>query len=178
LTKASLVKGGHEDSTADYVVNTLDRPTGGPDDNAAQAGHLVPTVAATVKAHRGKGGAEGFDASEDGTGNKMPVIAFATSALDHPRDDGLTPPLKKNSNGQGTGSGASVFASVGAGVRRLTPTECCRLQGFPDDWFGEPNERPDGPRYAALGDAVTVNVAEWLGQRIADAMRAELRDAA
>jgi site-specific DNA-cytosine methylase len=55
---------------------------------------------------------------------------------------------------------------VEAEVRRLTPTECCRLQGFPDDWFGTPNEAPDSPRYAALGDAVTVNVAEWIGERI------------
>lgn len=51
-------------------------------------------------------------------------------------------------------------------MRRLTPTECCRLQGFPDDWFGVPNARPDGPRYAALGDAVTVNVAEWIRARL------------
>lgn len=54
-------------------------------------------------------------------------------------------------------------------VRRLTPTECCRLQGFPDDWLGPPNEPPDSPRYAALGDAVTVPVAEWVGRRILEA---------
>ena len=47
-------------------------------------------------------------------------------------------------------------------VRRLTPTECERLQGFPDSW----THGKDGPRYAALGDAVTVNVAEWIGRRI------------
>jgi site-specific DNA-cytosine methylase len=70
-------------------------------------------------------------------------------------------------NGQGSGDGgASVI--VGAEVRRLTPVECCRLQGFPDDWLGEPNEPPDSPRYAAMGDAVTVNVAEWLGTRLLD----------
>jgi DNA (cytosine-5)-methyltransferase 1 len=54
-------------------------------------------------------------------------------------------------------------------VRRLTPTECCRLQGFPDDWLGPPNEPPDSPRYSALGDAVTVNVAEWIGRRMLEA---------
>jgi DNA (cytosine-5)-methyltransferase 1 len=54
-------------------------------------------------------------------------------------------------------------AIAGAGVRRLTPVECERLQGFPDDWtaYG-----PDSRRYAALGDAVTVNVAEWIGRRL------------
>ena len=60
---------------------------------------------------------------------------------------------------------------VGSAVRRLTPTECCRLQGFPDDWLGPSNEKPDSPRYAALGDAVTVNVAEWIGRRILEAER-------
>ena len=50
-------------------------------------------------------------------------------------------------------------------VRRLTPVECCRLQGFPDDWLGG-NEPPDSPKYAALGDAVTVPVAEWIGERL------------
>ena len=50
-------------------------------------------------------------------------------------------------------------------VRRLTPIECARLQGFPDDWLGD-NEPPDGPKYAAFGDAVTVTVAEWIGRRI------------
>lgn len=56
-----------------------------------------------------------------------------------------------------------------SGVRRLTPRECERLQGFPDDWTlipwkGKPS--PDSRRYAALGNAVTVQVAEWIGQRI------------
>jgi DNA (cytosine-5)-methyltransferase 1 len=48
-------------------------------------------------------------------------------------------------------------------VRRLTPTECERLQALPDGWtdFG-----PDSRRYAALGDAVTSSVAEWIGRRL------------
>lgn len=62
-------------------------------------------------------------------------------------------------------------------VRRLAPTECERLQGFPDgwtipdgtDWREYP--RPDGPRYAQMGNAVTVPVAEWIGQRILDQNR-------
>lgn len=61
-----------------------------------------------------------------------------------------------------------------AGVRRLTPTECERLQGFPDGWTipdpdadpGNLHPKPDGPRYAQMGNAVTVNVAEWIGRRL------------
>lgn len=49
------------------------------------------------------------------------------------------------------------------GVRRLTPTECERLQGFPDGWT---DGQPDGHRYKQLGNAVSVNVAEWIGKRI------------
>jgi len=59
------------------------------------------------------------------------------------------------------------------GVRRLTPTECERLQGFPDQWTvlgesDEPNPKPDGPRYAQMGNAVSVPVAEWIGCRIVE----------
>lgn len=49
------------------------------------------------------------------------------------------------------------------GVRRLTPVECCRLQGFPDDWNDNVS---DTQRYRQMGNAVTVNVIEWIGKRI------------
>ena len=55
-------------------------------------------------------------------------------------------------------------------VRRLTPTECERLQGFPDGWTLEDSEGKtiaDSPRYRMLGNAVTVNVAHWIGIRLA-----------
>lgn len=57
-------------------------------------------------------------------------------------------------------------------MRRVTPTECERLQGFPDDWTlipyrGKPAEEcPDTPRYKALGNSMAVNVMRWLGARI------------
>jgi site-specific DNA-cytosine methylase len=55
------------------------------------------------------------------------------------------------------------------GVRRLTPTECERLQGFPDGHTmvthrGKP--AADGPRYKALGNSMAVPVMRWIGQRI------------
>jgi site-specific DNA-cytosine methylase len=58
-------------------------------------------------------------------------------------------------------------------VRRLTPRECERLQGFPDDYTLIPwrkkaaNDCPDGPRYKALGNSMAVNCMEWIGERIA-----------
>jgi DNA (cytosine-5)-methyltransferase 1 len=60
---------------------------------------------------------------------------------------------------------SSPAVMEGASVRRLTPTECMRLQGFPDWWF-EGNDKSDGPMYRALGNAVTVPVLEWIGARI------------
>jgi DNA (cytosine-5)-methyltransferase 1 len=53
-----------------------------------------------------------------------------------------------------------------SGVRRLTPIETERLQGFPDDWTRVPDDAPDSRRYAAVGDAVTVPVARWIGERL------------
>lgn len=58
-------------------------------------------------------------------------------------------------------------------VRRLTPLECERLQGFPDGhtliaWKGKPAEEcPDGPRYKAIGNSMAVPVMRWIGRRIA-----------
>ena len=58
-------------------------------------------------------------------------------------------------------------------VRRLTPRECERLQGFPDDYTLIPWRKkaaadcPDGPRYKALGNSMAVNCMAWIGERIA-----------
>lgn len=117
LTKASLVKGGHEDTLADYVVNTLDRQSGGPDDNAAQAGHLVPTVAATVKAHRGKGGG-GLSIEE----TLLPQAFNWQTGGDFRLGYGSQPTALQKQQ--------TPAVHSDQGVRRLTPTECCRLQGF------------------------------------------------
>lgn len=51
-------------------------------------------------------------------------------------------------------------------VRRLTPTECERLMGFPDGYTKLTAKTPDGPRYKALGNSMAVPVMAWLGQRI------------
>lgn len=84
-------------------------------------------------------------------------------------------------NGVGAQQGVSYTLNTvgvhgiadGFGVRRLTPRECERLQGFPDDWTripyrGKPADCcPDCPRYKACGNAVTVNVAQWVLERLA-----------
>jgi DNA (cytosine-5)-methyltransferase 1 len=60
-------------------------------------------------------------------------------------------------------------------VRRLTPVECERLQGFPDNYSNIPwrkaAESPDGPRYKALGNSWAVPVVAWIGKRIQDQLQ-------
>lgn len=74
---------------------------------------------------------------------------------------------------QTTRSGDPGVVQRGMSVRRLTPTECARLQGFPDDYtcvpyrWHRPSECPDGPRYKALGNTMAVPVVRWIGERIA-----------
>jgi DNA (cytosine-5)-methyltransferase 1 len=53
-------------------------------------------------------------------------------------------------------------------VRRLTPIECERLQGFPDDYTNIKDKCPDGPRYKAMGNSMAVPVMRWIGKRIAE----------
>jgi DNA (cytosine-5)-methyltransferase 1 len=189
--------------------------------------------------------ADGFDASEDGTGRGTPLVPMAfnwQASGGSGGDTGVAPTLdvgkaggtaicipiqadafKRNGNasagnkapgsgvgnagdpmytldasdphaiavaeteiinmqgGKGSGRiGAGVSPCLGAdtqmhairsgvAVRRLTPRECERLMGFPDDWTlieyrGKP--AADGPRYKALGNSMVVNEMEWIGRRI------------
>ncbi|WP_197328966.1 DNA (cytosine-5-)-methyltransferase [Ralstonia syzygii] len=71
-----------------------------------------------------------------------------------------------SSNQNGGGHQAVAY---GAGVRRLTPRECERLQGFPDDYTAiEVKGKPaaDGPRYKALGNSMAIPPMRWIGERI------------
>jgi DNA (cytosine-5)-methyltransferase 1 len=73
---------------------------------------------------------------------------------------------------QGRNNGGENVVVYRMAVRRLTPTECERLQGFPDGYTdiktnGKPT--PDGPRYKALGNSMAVPVMRWIGERINNA---------
>ena len=69
----------------------------------------------------------------------------------------------------GSGGNNKPAVHVGMAVRRLTPVECERLQGFPDSYTDIKSKNkptPDGPRYKALGNSMAVPVMAWIGQRI------------
>ncbi len=93
----------------------------------------------------------------------------------HPTQDPISS-TDGSTHCMGTGSSrgdATIAVAQSMTVRRLTPRECERLQGFPDDWTmipyrGKPAEEcPDGPRYKALGNSMACNCMAWIGERIA-----------
>lgn len=168
--------------------------------------------------------ADGFDASEDGTGRGTPIVPIQSAqSVREKKQNGLgignagdamytqnqreevreltvagaIPAIRRgdaknesliafgwqNSSQQGASASVtptldkSKVPGIGAAmqVRRLTPRECERLQGFPDDYTRIPHRgkvAADGPRYKALGNSMAVPVVRWIGERI---MRATAR---
>jgi DNA (cytosine-5)-methyltransferase 1 len=115
--------------------------------------------------------ADGFDASEDGTGRGTPLVPVQAVAL-RGREGGATAELSDVPSALRASGGGGDKAHVLAAsmVRRLTPRECERLQGFPDDYTLIPYRNgmaADGPRYKALGNSMAVPVMAWIGRRIA-----------
>jgi len=76
----------------------------------------------------------------------------------------VLPPLLLQACGGTNTSGPKLMQQMA--VRRLTPVECERLQGFPDDYTNIKPKCPDGPRYKAMGNSMAVPVMRWIGQRI------------
>lgn len=189
-----------EPQTAVAALTARGVGTCGADDNQAQAGHIIAECANGDISHTLK--AEGFDGSEDGTGRGIPVIAFGggntsgnidvaacltakgqridfdieTFAVHGTQDPDTNRELAHT---LGRNHGQENAISSGMLVRRLTPVECERLQGFPDNhtlisWRGkEATECPDGPRYRAIGNSMAVPVMRWIGERIAAALPAK-----
>jgi DNA (cytosine-5)-methyltransferase 1 len=122
-------------------------------DHAADAGEVSPTLRAM--AHSG---------SHPNAGGQVAVI--------HPE---VAQPLRSNvHNNSDPGMEARMHVYCGMTVRRLTPRECERLQGFPDDWtLVTVRKKPaaDGPRYKAIGNSMAVPCIRWIGKRIQAATR-------
>jgi len=135
--------------------------------------------------------AEGHDASEDGTGRGTPIIAVGRGSVPVVSSEVALPvttrrgdpghifrTLRGFSHGwQGQHNDDIAMSGM---VRRITPLECERLQGFPDGWtaWGPTAKKgrkkiSDSTRYRMLGNAVAVPVAEWIFRRIrvAEAVR-------
>ncbi len=139
--------------------------------------------------------AEGFDASEVGTGRGQPIVAaFAENSRGELRlEGGDSSRTGTLSTGGGKPGQGTPMVQSGMAVRRLTPRECERLQGFEDDYTHIPVKKvkrerllspragydyaeidgevwqlaADGPRYKALGNSWAVPNVAWIGRRIA-----------
>ena len=119
---------------------------------------------------------------DDDTDTLIPTLSASLGHHGHssPRVDGNDPLVAFALRADPGGTGQGHDTTYPGGVRRLTPLECERLQGFPDGWTclcGEGHRGSsfctcsDSPRYRQLGNAVTVNVAEWIAQRVLEADR-------
>lgn len=112
---------------------------------------------------------------EAGTGNKTPAVAFQSRLA---RCDRGQPEVEISSaiNGSNAGATSDMRPCVASAmqVRRLTPTECAYLQGFPSDYLDiifRKKPAADGPKYRALGNSMAVPCMWWLGYRIDKATR-------
>jgi DNA (cytosine-5)-methyltransferase 1 len=102
-------------------------------------------------------------------GDGTPVVAFAERTGPDGRNLEIQEDVAYALTNPGSGGRThSRQICASSGVRRLTPVECCRLQGFPDNWNAS---QSDTTRYRQMGNAVCVPVAEWIGRRIVQVTR-------
>lgn len=149
----------------------------------ASAGHFI-SIAIQERAI-----SENPNAGPDGAGIRTDGAAYTLEARTVPQaiafdckgsqvqhdDTGSSPTLRGMGHAAShQNAGGQLAIATPWAVRRLTPRECERLQGFPDDFTRIPYRNkpadlcPDGPRYKALGNSWAVNCAEWIFERIAE----------
>lgn len=140
-------------------------------------------IAGTLKACGGvlSGGSETFVIQDNTThclgrnGGKENVL-FEIKGEEAIRiaENPVSPTLKAR---MGTGGNNVPCISTSATIRKLTPTECERLQGFPDNWTQIPYRNkpladcPDSPRYKAIGNSMAVPVMRWIGERLVNYLK-------
>lgn len=126
----------------------LARQAKGPDSDATAT--LLPVAHALT--------AEGADPSEDGSGHSTPLVPMAFN----PKTGG---DMRIGYGEKPTALTRTVETAVqtATAVRRLTPLECERLQGFPDGWTAG---QSDAARYRQCGNAVAVPCVEWVVRRV------------
>lgn len=150
-----------EDGTT-YTLNATEQHAVCFESRFARNGRGAPSeIVPPLKAHSGK----------TGKGDGAPLVFQSKASARNSMNPGKVSP----SIDKGESDGLAVYNTK---PRRLTPTECERLQGFPDGYTDIPNWKtnnpkkyggngtPDGPRYKALGNSMAVPVVRWIGQRI------------
>ena len=163
----------------------------GDQDTLVAAISFYPNMGANARSDGAREGVAGTLAGAEG-GNRQAVAAVSTgrgwwsesdvgatlrvqespskadTLLAAPTLTSANDPSRSPQSSEVTQQVAAVHTATMA-VRRLTPRECERLQGFPDDWTAityRGKSAADGPRYKALGNSMAVNVMRWIGERI------------
>jgi len=124
-----------------YVTHAITAREGKGADSDAVSGFILPPPVAVPVAWRGRG----MEAGEENVANAL------------------------RSAGDGHVGDQMGYVMASTAVRRLTPLECERLQGFPDDWTrrqADGTEQSDSARYRQCGNAVAVPVIEWIARRM------------
>ena len=150
------------DNSGAFIPDTAwclqERDAKGPDSDTKE-GHLIPVI---------------HDMRGNGEGNTAPTLTG--DHLNRPTD--YTPvvaiqdtrAIDKKQNKAGVSEGDNQMSIMrNSGVRRLTPVECARLQGFPDNYLDIPfrgKPATDSPKYKALGNSMAVPCMAWIGMRI------------
>jgi len=131
---------------------------------------IVPAL--TSKMAKGTGGPAGT------LGTLSCIDAVAFSCKDSGADSGDVAPTLRlmNNEGGNANAGGQVAVATRMAIRRLTPRETERLQGFPDDYTLIPRGKKlkpaaDGPRYRAIGNSFAVPVVRWIGEQIQKVLR-------
>lgn len=163
--------GGHDlEWRQDGTANALLTPNGG------RAGIGVGAIAYSIQAGALR---ENPDSGPDGVGvqegiaytveaqAEVQAVAFTQNQRDELREMDIAGALAAE-----PGMKQQTYVRTRSAVRRLTPRECERLQGFPDDYTAVPRKgrnstMADGPRYKCLGNSMAVPVMAWIGRRIA-----------
>jgi len=215
---------GRQDYETETLIASLDLANMGAGGNVGWHPPERPTITLDTNGNLGIAHslrAEGFDASEDGTGRGTPLVPVIAPTMrsngdahsGFKDDEGLVAFGWQNSPSQGLSDSQHTVPTLdksktpavalmenqraeirlssqtdslacgggkpgqgypatftGSAVRRLTPRECERLQGFPDDFTLVPyrgKPMADGPRYKMLGNSMAVPVVRWIGERIA-----------
>lgn len=182
---SGTLKKNHNDNSPHVVVGSLDCDERGPNLQSACSGHYIPVQG-------GEGVGVAFHASQDPIHSEEhspalgsnATIGVAFTASDRSNKAAWEGDISGTINCQMNSESSNLQMGVRENltVRRLTPIECERLQGFPDNWTAEKMEltlegnewkatgkvvkQADGPRYKQMGNAITVNVGAWIGKQI------------
>lgn len=146
----------------------------------AAAGQLIPFDAAQITSRENRVNPQPGDPSMPLAATGSPHVAYAIEpetgqgADLRARQVEIAPAITATDLGSSTDRGLRLATTTA--VRRLTPRECERLQGFPDDWTLTSNGKPqkDSPRYRQLGNTVAVPVLEWIGHRLTSVEREQV----